>query len=74
MKALDYMIQNNLWEYSCDPCSVEPHKSNYGSIKDENGQISYRNETFVIFQRPGSWTGNYAGRSPPDAKIIRVKK
>lgn len=73
--AFDHMINNNLYEYSCDPWYHEPGPSNYYSVTHLNGQAIYKDEIFVIIHvaaRSGS--GGMDEGSPAGVRIIRINE
>ena len=75
MKALRYMIENDLWEFCCDPWQVEPGQSHYESVEKIKGQITYRNEIFIIVHSPAvNSPGGMAMGTPKRVRIFRVKK
>jgi hypothetical protein len=63
----DYMIDNTLYEYSCDPWYSEPHRNNYKSLGKLKGQINYKGEIFVVGRHQGT------GSSPGSASVVRVR-
>ena len=74
MKALDYMIDNNLWEYHCDPWYSEPGASNYASVRAIRGQVAHRGFIFVVHHANGSrGMGGMDEGSPPSVAITRVR-
>ena len=74
MKALDYMIDNDLWEYHCDPWYVEPGASNYTSVKGVHGQVEHRGFIFVTHHAHGSQgLGGMDQGSPPSVNVTRVR-
>lgn len=73
--ALDHMISNSLYKYSCDPWRCEPIKSHYESVKTKCDQVNYKDEIFVvsfISERHGQ--GGMDDGSPRTAVITRIKK
>ena len=75
VSAFEYMIKNNLYEYSCDPWCVEPMKSHFYSTKGFSGQIGYQDEIFIVNYETGHHgSGGMDEGSPDSVKIYRIKK
>lgn len=74
--ALDYMIDNHRWSYSCSPWHSEPAKSHYLALKGVGGQVEYRGETFIVWHEAGiDGSGNMGDEgAPPTANVSRVHK
>lgn len=72
--AFEYMIKRKIYNYHCDPWYTEPGPTHYESVATIQGQISYKNEIFVVCQESGhSGHGGMDEGSPPSVTIVRVK-
>ena len=75
MKALDYMIDNALYAYRCDPWSRDPDGLNYSSVETTKGQVNYKGEIFIIYHRPERHGSGGMDQGSPDTAIItRIEK
>jgi len=69
------MIENGLFEYSCDPWYIAPGAQNYESIKRIKGQVNYGNDIFIVSHRAGSsGCGGMSEGSPNSATIYRINQ
>jgi len=75
MKALDYMIEEGLYDYYADTWSHDPKPEHYSSLSNVNGQVDYNGEIFVVTHRSGQHgMGGMDQGSPPSVSIIRIVK
>jgi len=71
MKALDYMIEEDLYQYSADTWGSDLNAEIFWSLEDVNGQVNYKDEIFVVSQHSGGGAG--MGSYPASVKILRIK-
>ena len=72
--ALDYMIDNGEYDYSCDTWGNTLRSSHYHSMKGLSGQIKYHKETFVVAHHSGrQGIGGMDEGSPSFVSIIRIR-
>ncbi len=71
MKALDYMITKDLYEYSADTWGGDDRTENYESLAESDGQVNYKGEAFVVSHSDGGGAG--MGAYPPSVTVLRIK-
>ena len=73
MKALQYMIDNDLYEHRCDPWMREPLCSHYKELENVGIQSTYKGHIFTITRHGGVMGHGVSMGSPPSLVICRVK-
>ena len=69
--AFDYILKENLYDYSADTWGSDERTQNYESVEDLNGQVNYKDEVFVVTHSKGGGAG--MGAYPPSVAILRIK-